>query len=227
MDQTSIERLKDYLAQLPPKSQALLMREFERAAERGEDAAVANFVLDQLRRIVRKSGDSEQRSEDPAQHLFRPLNPFLVEDGGALRPGQIRRTSLMPVWQWLAREGASDAARAFEAALATQIGSASEIEAAARAFLPAAAAAIQRTLTDRSDMDRQRALGRIGAPSVVEDLAAIGAVLNARDALDTLNSRLPGFLHIFGESQIASVMTALNVPSLQTPLALPFALSRW
>ncbi len=74
-------------------------------------------------------------------------------------------------------------------------------------------------------MDRQRALGRIGAPSVVEDLAAIGAVLNARDALDTLNSRLPSFLHIFGESQIASVMTALNVPSLQTPLALPFALS--
>ena len=74
-------------------------------------------------------------------------------------------------------------------------------------------------------MDRQRALGRIGAPSVVEDLAAIGAVLNARDALDTLNSRLPSFLHIFGELQIASVMTALNVPSLQTPLALPFALS--
>ena len=32
MDQTSIERLKDYLAQPPPKSQALLMREFERAA---------------------------------------------------------------------------------------------------------------------------------------------------------------------------------------------------
>ncbi|WP_425908875.1 hypothetical protein [Nitrobacter sp. TKz-YC02] len=225
MDQTSIERLKDYLAQLPPKSQALLMREFERAAERGEDAAVANLVLDQLRRIVRRSGDGEQRSEDPAQHLFRHLNPFLVEDGVVLRPGQIRRTSLMPVWQWLSREGAPDAARGFEAALATQIGSTSDIEAAARTFQLAAAAAIQRTLTDRSDMDRQRALGRIGAPSVVEDLAAIGAVLNARDALDTLNSRLPSFLHIFGESQIASVMAALNVPSLQTPLALPFALS--
>ena len=119
MDQTSIERLKDYLAQLPPKSQALLMREFERAAERGEDAAVANLVLDQLRRIVRRSGDGEQRREDPAQHLFRHLNPFLVEDGVVLRPGQIRRTSLMPVWQWLAREGAPAAARAFEAALAT------------------------------------------------------------------------------------------------------------
>ncbi len=46
MSQTSNERLRDYLAQLPPQSQALLMREFERAIERGEDATVANFVLE-------------------------------------------------------------------------------------------------------------------------------------------------------------------------------------
>ena len=53
MSQTSTERLRDYLAQLPPQAQALLMREFERAIERGEDTTVANFVLEQLRKIVR------------------------------------------------------------------------------------------------------------------------------------------------------------------------------
>ena len=53
MSQTSIERLRDYLAQLPPQSQALLMREFERAIERGEDTTVATFVLEQLRNLVR------------------------------------------------------------------------------------------------------------------------------------------------------------------------------
>ncbi|ABE62258.1 conserved hypothetical protein [Nitrobacter hamburgensis X14] len=226
MDQASIERLRNYLAQLPPKSQALLMREFERAVERGEDAAVATFVLEELRRIARRSDDSERaRSDDPARHLFRPLEPFLVEGGSAMRPGQIRRTSLMPVWQWLGQDGAPDAVRVFEAVLATQAGSASGIEAAARTFQAAAAAAIQRIFADGVDPDRQRALGRIGGPGVVEDLAAIGAVLNAREALDTLNGRLPGFLRIFGEAQIAALMTALNVPSLQTPLALPFALS--
>ena len=46
MSQTSTERLRDYLAQLPPQAQALLMREFERAIERGEDVVVANFVLE-------------------------------------------------------------------------------------------------------------------------------------------------------------------------------------
>ena len=53
MSQTLQERLKDYLAQLPPRSQAMLMREFERALERGEDTAVATFVLEALRKIVR------------------------------------------------------------------------------------------------------------------------------------------------------------------------------
>ena len=110
MSQTSIERLRDYLAQLPPQAQALLMREFERAIERGEDTTVATFVLEQLRKIVRGTDEEARpRIDDPARLLFRPLEPFLVEGNAPVRPGQIRRTSLLPVWQWLNREGAPDA----------------------------------------------------------------------------------------------------------------------
>jgi hypothetical protein len=60
---------------------------------------------------------------------------------------------------------------------------------------------------------------------VIEDMLPIGSILQAREAIDTFGSRLPSFLRIFAESQIASVGAALNVPSLQTPLLLPFALS--
>src|SRR6476469_3724013 len=68
MSQTSTERLRDYLAQLPPQSQALLMREFERAIERGEDMAVATLVLEQLRKIVRRADEETQpRTDDPAR----------------------------------------------------------------------------------------------------------------------------------------------------------------
>ena len=97
MSQTSTERLRDYLAQLPPQSQALLMREFERAIERGEDVAVANFVLEQLRKVVRGTEDAPPRTDDPARLLFRPIEPFLVEGNFPVRPGQIRRASLLPV----------------------------------------------------------------------------------------------------------------------------------
>jgi len=60
---------------------------------------------------------------------------------------------------------------------------------------------------------------------VIEDLPSIASLLHAREAVDTLSSRLPSYLRIFNDTQIASVTTALNVPSLQTSQLLPFALS--
>jgi hypothetical protein len=68
-------------------------------------------------------------------------------------------------------------------------------------------------------------LARVGPSEVVEDMLAVGSVLQARDALDALGTRLSGQLRVFSDSQIASVTQALGVPSLQTPQLLPFAVS--
>jgi hypothetical protein len=228
MGQTSTERLRDYLTQLPPQSQALLMREFERAVERGEDVAVATFVLEQLRKIVRGvDDDARPRTDDPTRLLFRPLDPFLIESNVASRPGQIRRASLLSVWQWLAREGAPELAREFEAALSRgpESGTTPEIEAAARRLQIAAAKALWAIAMPGPGTDNRRALSRIGSGEVIEDLPAIASVLQAREAVDMLSSRLPSYLRVFNDAQIASVTSALNVPSLQTPQLLPFALS--
>ncbi|HEX9471213.1 MAG TPA: hypothetical protein VF957_16900, partial [Bradyrhizobium sp.] len=228
MSQTSIERLKDYLVQLPPQSQALLMREFERAIERGEDTTVATLVLEQLRKVVRGADEETQpRTDDPARLLFRPLEPFLIEGNLPVRPGQVRRSSLLPVWQWLNRDGAPEPAREFEAALARmrQSGTVSELEPAIRKFQLAAADAIVKIATPMHGGDKQRALARVGPPNVIEDLLPIGSVLQACEALDGLGGRLPSYLRVFGDPQIASISAALNVPSLQTPQLLPFVLS--
>jgi hypothetical protein len=228
MSQTSIERLRDYLAQLPPQSQALLMREFERAIERGEDTTVATFVLEQLRKIVRGTDEEAQpRTDDPARLLFRPIEPFLVESNFPVRPGQVRRASLPPVWQWLTRDGAPDQVREFETALAgmRETGTTSNLEPAIRKLQLAAADAILKIAAPVPGGDKQRALARVGPPDVIADLLPIGAVLQAREALDTLNSRLPSYLRMFADQQIASVGVSLNVAVLQTPQLLPFALS--
>src|SRR6202163_1129799 len=190
MSQTSIERLKVYLAQLPPQSLALLMREYERSLERGEDVTVATFVLEELRKIVRAPGqDARGRVEDPARHLFLALEPFLVEGNQAVRPGQIRRASLLPVWQWLARDGAPGQAREFDAALARgrENGAGSALEMAVRKFQFAAADAIHKIAAPVPGGDQQRALARVGAPNVVEDLLPIRSILQARGGLETLN----------------------------------------
>jgi hypothetical protein len=228
MSQTSIERLRDYLAQLPPQSQALLMREFERALERGEDTSVATFVLEQLRQVVRGGGEeTKPRVDDPARLLFRPLEPFLVEGNAPLRPGQIRRTSLLPVWQWLNRDGAPEQAREFEIALDSirEAGNTSNLETAVRKFQLVAADAIVKIATPLPGGDKPRALSRVGPPNVIEDLLPIGSVLQAREALDGFAGKLPSYLRVFGDSQIATVTAALNVPALQTPQVLPFALT--
>jgi hypothetical protein len=224
MGQTSNERLREYLAQLPPQSQALLMREFERAIERGEDAVVANFVLEELRKIVRGTDEpTRARTEDPARLLFRPLEPFLIEGNFPRRPGQIRRASLSPVWQWVIRDGAPDPARNFEAALnATRESDKSGVlEVAIRTFQREAADAIGKLLADGD----RRLLARVGGPEVLEDLLPIGAILQAREAMDTLNGKLPTHFRVFGDSQVGSVVEALNVPALQTTQLLPFAMS--
>jgi hypothetical protein len=228
MSQVTIERLREFLAQLPPQSQALLMREFERAIERGEDATVASFVLEQLRKVVRGTEEEARpRIDDPARLMFRPLEPYLVENNLPLRPGQIRRGSLMPIWQWLVRDGAPDSAREFEAALAEmrETGTTSNLEAEVRKFQLAAADAIIRVATPVPGGDKQRALARVGSPEVIGDLLPIGSVLQAREALDTLGGRLPSYLRLFGDSQQTSVIASLSVAALQTPQVLPFALS--
>ena len=226
MSQTSTDRLRDYLAQLPPQSQALLMREFERAIERGEDTTVATFVLEQLRKIVRGTDEAARpRADDPARIVFHPLEPFLIDGQASPRPGQIRRASLQPVWQWLVREGAPEQARELDQAFRDgAAGNSSRIELAARKLQLAAADAIFKIAIQEST-DQRRALSRIGPPDLIEDLIAIASVLRAREAFDTLDSRLPSYMRIFGEPQIVTTSAALNVPSLQTPQMLPFALS--
>ena len=221
MGQSSTEKLREFLGQLPPKSQALLIREFERAIERGDDPTVPNFVLGELRKIVRQdSENATPRSKDPARLLFAMLDPFLVDSSPKTSPGQIRRTSLAQVWQWLSREGLPADITALEEAVA---GDTPDLDRTIRKIQMAAAEAIN--VAAAPGPDRQRMLARIGAPEMAEDIAAIGTALQIREALEALGTRLPGHLRVFAESQIGSVSEALNIPSLQTPQALPFALS--
>ena len=128
------------------------------------------------------------RTDDPARLLFRPLEPFLVEGNAPVRPGQIRRTSLLPVWQWLDREGAPDAGAGIRsgAGPGAGAGTTSDLEVAVRKFQHAAADAIFKIATPVPGGDHQRAMTRIGPPKVIEDLLPIGCGAAGPRSLDTL-----------------------------------------
>ncbi|MGB3272421.1 MAG: hypothetical protein WBA66_05950 [Xanthobacteraceae bacterium] len=226
MDQSSLDRLREFLAQLAPGTKALLMRECERALAQGGDA-VADLVLGELRRSVRGTGNERSRGVDSRRQVFLPLEPFLVDAGAAVSPGRIRRPALEAVWQWLSQEVLVAPTRDLEAALGEADGGGAPMAAVAavRAYRVAAGEAIAAVVASTAGRDGERLPARLAVPKVAEDLAPIGAVLAANEALEGFAGRLPGVMTAFGPAQIGAVLASLDAPLLKTPLVLPFALA--
>jgi len=80
--ETTVERLLKFLRELSPGARSLLVGELERSVLRGEDVAGVDLVLQELRRIMREQRDGSARLDEFAQLLFKPLEPFLVDDRG-------------------------------------------------------------------------------------------------------------------------------------------------
>lgn len=226
MVESTTERLRHYLAALPPRAQTLLMGEFERAIEKGDNTAVATYVLGELRRIARADATpAPPRIDDPMRLVFRPIEQFLT-DSLTQRPGTIRRSVLLQIWQWLKRDGAPAAVERLVAALQV---TGTPARAADRGFAisdfqRAAAIALSLAAT-ASPAEQKILLARIGHSAQPEDLALIADLLRARDALDGLALRLPTHIREFGPSQIAAVEAALNLPALKQKSLMPFALT--
>src|SRR5262249_23471872 len=75
------ERLRVYLRELKPGARALLIAELERGLIAGNAPAGAEMVLSELRRSLRASQTKSARFDDPARLFFKPVEPFLVDDG--------------------------------------------------------------------------------------------------------------------------------------------------
>ena len=150
--ETTVERLRQFLRELSPGARSLLIGELERSVLRGEEVTGADLVLQELRRILREQRDGALRIEDSAQLLFKPLEPFLVDDRGDHKhPGRVARSSLEALWNWIQRDllpnDANDlAADVSEAMLA---GDRPKTERLARIFQDRVAAAIEANVQRR------------------------------------------------------------------------------
>lgn len=219
---TPVERLRDYLRLLPPNAQSLLMREYEAALARGADVAVAQFVLAELRKVVR-SDHANDRSRAPARDVVRliysALDPFLV-DGKEVRPGQVRRASLEPIWVWLSEAAIADETATLKQAL--ESGRGSEAQDAVRHWQIKAAEAIAAALAPIS----QREGGRGAMPLASGDLESLACVFAHAEALESFSDRLPTIIRTFSDSQVSSIKGMLGqFPALQKPPVLAFAIS--
>src|SRR5947208_3439370 len=100
-----VERLRDYLRELPAGARALLVAELERASLRGDEIPGGHLLLHELRCAVRQSGHGAPRIGNPARLFFRPLEPFLVDDDSPRKyKWRISHNTLQPIWRWISRD---------------------------------------------------------------------------------------------------------------------------
>ncbi|MEJ2378107.1 MAG: hypothetical protein P8Y71_22910, partial [Pseudolabrys sp.] len=214
----TIERLQEYLRELPPRARAMLIAEFERSLLRGDEAAGTDLVLQELRRVVREQRDGAPRIDHCARLFFKPLEPFLVDDRlDHNHPGRIARGALETLWTWVRRDLLPQEARMLAEEVSEAILAGDEPKAGhlTRAFQDRAAAAIATGLATSVDDSkvRRRMLGQIGTPRAAEDVQTLKCVLSGRDVLERLSRHLPLRIVNLSDDALDEYMTLIDKTS--------------
>lgn len=229
MGQLAVERLREFLRELKPGARALLIAELERGLLNGTNAAGSELILAELRRGVREGADEAPRVDDHVRLFFRPVEPFLVDDVlDHKHLGRIARPMLGAIWRWLSdtvmrAEAAAYGIAIREALLASDTGKCGQV---VQAFQDAAIGRIEAELDAIKDDDRkQRRLCMIlGAPRAMQDVAAVVAVMKARDDLAQLDAELPDHINALSDLSLKNVKAQLDQTATRNPELLLYAL---
>lgn len=224
-----VDRLREYLRDLPTAARALLIAELERAALRGEEIPGGDMLLQEVRAAVRECGERLPRIGNPARLFFRPAEPFLIDARIDRKlPGRIPRMTLEPIWTWISCELAPAEARSY-CDLVDRTISAGDLDpkpslahglhdvVAQRIFAALAAA--------KGDERAQRRMAtRLATPNALDEVADLAKILSCRDALDLIENRLPGHIGTFSDGMIDNVKALLDSPICAEHALQPFAL---
>ena len=223
----SVERLQEYLQQLPPESRALLIKKLEAAG--AHPIPGGEVVLQELRSVLRQSGDKAARGDIAARYFFRPVEPFLAHvDPARKLQGRIARASLDPLWTWICRDLLPTEAKDYCANVgrALAAGDPDACELLTQTFHDLAVRDTRSVLkTMQADHRiRRRLSGQIGTPNALEDIQNLVAILSGRAAFALLASLLPGQIRNLGGDQLDGVKALLDASTGGRGELLPHAL---
>jgi hypothetical protein len=231
----SVERLHEYLQQLPPAARALLIEKLEGAGQSGEPIPGGEVLLQELRSVLRRSGEPAARGDTVDRQFFRPVEFFLTDDDPTHKlQGRIARASLGPLWTWICRDlvprEANDYCTEMGRALAAT--DSATCERLTEAFQNLVIADI-RSMLEAVQADhkaRRRMVGQIGTPNGLEDVGNLATILSGRAAFALIASRLPGHIRNLADGQIEGVKglldTSIGAQGDLLPHALTLVMSR-
>jgi hypothetical protein len=213
-----VDRLRNYLRDLPAGARALLITELERAVMRGDEIPGGDLLLRELRAVIRNSSDHVPRMGNAARLLFRPIEPFLtsVSTTRKLR-GRIVRAALEPAWTWISRDLAPVETQAYCDLVNHEmiVGDLDSKAHLAHGFQAIAAQRMQQALAVVPIDERagRRIAIQIGTPNALDDVRDLATILGHRDELAAISDQLPGHIRNFGDDAIDNVKALVDSPA--------------
>ena len=228
-NETPVESLKGYLRQLSPQTRSRLLAEVERLRQSGEDVPGGDLLLGELRAEFRQDGRAFERLDQPARHFFRPLEPYLTDRASErANAGQISRSSLPAIWDWIGRDLMASMVRAYLSDMKQFIatGRQHEIDMATQVFQNKAVKYLEGALRSASSLEQARArLVAYGAAKAgLDDLTKMLRALRARDALTQFARALPARIDKLDGARLDKTKAALDAFAADNGEAIPFAI---
>src|SRR4051812_31269066 len=174
-----MDLLRAFVGSLPPNIAGGVARAVE--IDRMNDGTVLphDLILDSLRPTLRE-GERSERANTPLRIFCRPFEDLLTNDPCQQKlKGRIARSSITPVWNWLAQDLMPEALNTFSLSVKTAAMGlrADELQAQVTNFWKASSDALRGKLA--SESGRKAARQALGGDAPMEDAREMALLLSA------------------------------------------------
>ena len=229
-NEVPVDQVREYVQRLTPEARSRLLVELERLQLSGDEVKGTETLLAELRAEFRKGGHAHDRVKSPSRYFFQPLEPMLVNRAPErANPGQISRTSLAAIWEWIGQFLLPAMTREYETKMKPVIvaDKTGEAERMAAAFQAKIAKCLEGTLAAADSVERTR--GELAkytsSRAAFDDLSKTLSVLQAADALARFNAALPPQIGSFDGKSLSKIRRLLETLAAKHSKATPFALT--
>ncbi len=181
-----------------------------------------DLILDSLRPSLREAERAE-RAPTPMRMFCRPFEDLLVNDQRQQKQkGRISRSSITPVWNWLAQDLMPEILNDYALAVKTAVMGyrADELGERTAEFWKTASSTLRAKLA--SDSGRRAARQLLGGEVVVEDAREMGVLLQAGVEIAELQDLLPRRMPSLTDDIVQAFGAVYDRVAEQTPEAAPY-----
>jgi hypothetical protein len=187
--------LNGFLGQLPDHVASRLAKAVEVDRLIGGKLLPHDEILRALRPQLRDKTANKRRVPTPQRLFCRPFEDLLVSERKTKQKGRIARSSVDPVWSWLAQDLMPARHLRLTSSLGEAVLSEREEETGQTLALLWSESAAALKVALQSEERRTRAAVKLGGSAVVEDAAEMALLLAAAPTVLALQKRLPKPVH--------------------------------